>query len=223
MLVKNEINFDRIIDVIESLDNTLYYDSVELFEEAMNTIGFKVKENKIFDDYSNQIGTGVLGKYLVELNFFKNETKSLFYLMVKIFQTKESVKHRENDLPAVTEYNDDGHLLHLSYYINGEEFRKNKQPIFISYNYKENPNQLIKYYRYFTSFEYNEDDFTIYYITFTEDTVIDCAFCYKRSLLSLDELITVVPEFKFFHLDELLDGKSKLSLQQLALIDMAFI
>lgn len=224
MFKKDIIDFNDIISTIESVSDTLYYSSFEFFKLAIRALDFDLCRGNFGTGFQYNC-TGVINGIYVNLNFYEFDGNvRLLHKVYSIGETEDFTKiHRDNDLPAIIEYNDDGQVTILSYYSNSKEFRLDDKPLHISIDYENNSKNITTYYRYKPSFNFDADDLTLYHITFFNDELIDAAFCYKRELLVFDDIVAILPEIKELATDQLIKLKKFISKENLKLLEMALI
>jgi hypothetical protein len=224
-MFKNDIiDFNEIISTIESVSDTLYYSSFECFKLAIRALDFDLCRGNFGTGFQYNC-TGVINGCYVNLNFYEfDDNIRLLHKVYSIGETEDVTKiHRDNDLPAIIEYNDDGQMTRLSYYSNNKEFRLDNKPLHISIDYENNSKNITTYYRYKPSFNFDAADLTLYHITLFNDELIDAAFCYKKELIVFNDIIAVLPEIKELDTDQLMTLKKFISKENLKLLEMALI
>jgi len=176
MLIKDLTNLGDIVTVINSIEKTLSFSSFKLFRNAITLLDFDLDRGTFGDGFQYHC-SGAMGGYSISLNFY--EIDKGIKLLHKIYSTPErdiqikddgamhvqgTQTHRENDLPAVIEYSDNGEVCRKVYYKNGKEFRDNDSPVYIATTIEEEDNIEKVYYRYYPAFDYNRE--IILYIMF---------------------------------------------------------
>lgn len=222
MFKKDITDFDEIISTIESVSDTLYYSSFECFKLAMRTVDFNLCRGNFGDVFQYNCTCIINGSY-VNLNFYEFDGNvRLLHKVYSIGETEAVLKiHRDDDLPAIIEYNDDGQIIRLSYYSDDKEFRLDNKPLHVSMVYENNSKNITTYYRYKPSFNFEADDLTLYHITFFNDELIDAAFCFKKEIILFDDIIAVLPEIKELDAKQLFKLTKFISTENLKLLEMA--
>ena len=224
MFKKDIVGLHNIIETIESVEDTLYYSTFEYFKLAIRTLDFELCRGSFGAGFQYNC-TGVINGECVNLNFYEFDDN--IRLLHKVYGSGENEiiqkMHRDNDLPAIIAYNDDGQINNLSYYLNGQEFRIDDKPLHITIDYDNNSKNITTYHRYKPSFNYNSDDLTLYHITCFNDEFIDAAFCYKGELIVFDDIVAVLPEIKELDAKQLIKLKQFISTENFKLLEMALI
>lgn len=221
------MNVERIIDIIESVDDTLFYSTMAAFKSAMVSIGFKVRNLKNYPNFSSYSCRGILGEHHIHLGVYQATHNSEVYIEQKRYfekdTSKKKIDHRSNNLPSVIEYTETGLLWRLSYIRNGIEYREDNEPIYVTYEYNNLNEIAATYHRYFPAYQYSQVDLSLYHITFSDETVIDATFCYESELITFEEIQSICPDVKMNTLNDLLNLKKTLNSKELKLIEMFYV
>lgn len=235
-MFRNDLaNLNDIVLTIDSVSDTLSFSTFKLFRKAITLLDLDLVRGS-FDSGFQYHCTGIFNGYSISLNFY--EINNQIKLLHKVYSVQEkdiniekdgsirvagSPTHRENDLPAVIEYSDDGIVYKQSYYKYGKEFRDNGEPVFIATSYDKLNNLDKLYLRYYSSFDYEHENYTLYNISIFNDKVVDADFCYDNELINITKIIEVLPIINTFDLSKLSQLKSILTPDELDLLDMALI
>lgn len=235
MFIKDLSTLEQIVKCIHSVENTLSFSTFKIFRKAITLLNFDL-DRGTFDNGFQYHCYGEIDGYEVSLNFY--EINNTINLLHKIYSLKEidsevlqdgSVKfygnktHRDNNLPAVIEYGDDGSLYKQVYYKYGQEYRSDGGPVFIATSYDQLNNIDKLYIRYYSSFDYEHENYTLYNISIFNDKVVDADFCYANELINMTKISEVLPIISTFDLSKLSQLKSILTPDELDLLDMALI
>lgn len=218
MFYTNERSPKKVVEIIESIDGALLFKSKEKLEKVMASINFKdavvMNPNLKLSRPLGQIRslyTGMIHNQTVYLTFSQYAGCSDIKLLAKQYSTLNSRyidgnTHRDNDLPAITQYfSDTGNLCYMAYYKNNVQIREGNKPIFISHYELDDGNKHLRYYKYG---DYSAENFSIYSVDLIENKIIDATFCYNNSRVLLAEMIEIIPEIKSLRLQELKDLKN---------------
>jgi len=225
MFIVDEMNVERIIEILESVDDTLLYSTMAAFKAAMNSVGFKVRKLKNYSNFSSYSCRGILGEHQIHLGVFQATNDSEVYIEDKRYFDKDNNKiaHRSINLPTIIRYTEFGLLWSFGYYRNGVEFRENNQPLYVNYEYNDSKEIITTYHRYFPSYQYNQVDLSLYHITFSDEDIIDATFCYESELITFEEIQSICPDVKMKTLNDLLNLKKTLNSKELKLIEMFYV
>lgn len=227
----DELNSKNIIKIVESVEDTLQYESIELFKQAMTSIGFVVRLLKRYPIYGNLYSCkGKIEGKTVHLDIYQRTNNDVVYVYRKryyreILVSSKRVKrlaHRENDLPAVVMYDEkNGKITELRYYVDNQENRKEKNPVHIMYTYNH-ANEIVSTYYRFICEKYRDNfiNFSLYEAIYKKNLIIDVSFCYNNELLTLQDLHEILPDITLHGLDDLLNLKNIIAEEQLKLIEM---
>lgn len=226
MFYKNEKKPKKIIEVIESIDGTLCYNSRIILEKVMGAINFTLfsEHSHVCQDFTNFVYGGQIHDNMVYLNFLHHNNDNIklsckFYLKIGS-SFINGIRHRDNDLPALISYNrNSGEIDIMEYYIDNELKRKGNKPILVSF-WNSSLNE--KYLRYYKTDNYIGPNFSVYSVHLINNRIINAILCYKDSAVNLVEIAEIMPEIKNFNLTELIDfHKSNLIPEELiCLLDM---
>ena len=229
----DEFDPKRIIEIIESVDETLQYSSIDLFKRAMESIGFVVRLLKRYPIYGNLYSCkGQIEGKIVRLDIYQKTNNDVvcvsqkaYYREILVGKRVKRLAHRDNDLPAVIYYDETiGKVSELRYFVDNSDVREIGKPIRIKYKYdKSHKISTIKYS--FCCQKYLNDfvNFSLYEVTYKNDLIIDGSVCYNNELLSLKELMNILPEISITHLDDLFNLGNMITKDHVKLIDMVFI
>lgn len=235
MFRKDLAVLNDIVLAIDSVNDTLSFSTFKLFRNAIRLLDLDLVRGN-FDKGFQYHCTGVINGYSVSLNFY--EINNQIKLLHKVYSVKEkdiqiekdgSIRvegtptHRDNDLPAAIEYSDDGVVHKQSYYKYGKEFRTSGQPVFIVTSYDKLNNLDKLYLRYYSSFDYDHENYTLYNISICNGNVVEAEFCYGNELIHITQISEVLPIINTFDLSKLIQLKSALTQNELNLLDMALI
>lgn len=218
MFYTNEGSPKRIVEIIESVDGALLFNSKEKLEKVMGSINFKDGlANNPNLRLSRPIGqirslyTGVIYNQTVYLEFSQNDGSKDIKLLAKRYVRLggcfiNGIKHRDSDLPAYIQYfSNTGEVSCLFYYKDNKQKRGNNKPVAVSHYELDDGN---KYLRYYEEYDYSAENFSIYSVDLLEQKIVDASFCYNNNLVKLSEIIEIIPEFKELKLTELENLKS---------------
>lgn len=233
MFNTDEFDTKRIIEIIESVDETLKYSSIELFKKAMKSVGFIVRLIKKYPIYGNfYTCRGKINQQSIHLEIYQKTNDDVVCVSMKRYFTEilvskrvKRLDHRENDLPSVIRYNEhNGKVTELRYLFEDQEYRKENKPVHITYTYNQDAELLSAYYR-FNCPRHLDDfiNFSLYEVTYINDLIVSGSVCYNNGLLSLKELSIIIPDLSMNELDDLFNLKNVITKEQLKLIDMFII
>jgi hypothetical protein len=229
----DEFDTKRIIEIIESVDETLKYSSIELFKKSMESVGFVVRLLKRYPIYGNLYTCrGKINQQSIHLEIYQKTNDDVVCVSMKRYFTEilvskrvKRLDHRENDLPSVIRYNEhNGKVTELRYLFEDKEYRKENKPVHIYYTYNQDDELLSTYYK-FTCHRYLDDfiNFSLYEVTYINNLIVGGSVCYNNELLSLKELAIIIPDLSMNDLDDLFNLKNVITKEQLKLIDMFII
>lgn len=232
MFYLDEFDTKKIIEIIESVDDSFKYSSVELFKKAMMSVGFVVRTLKKYENYGNLYSCrGKINQHTIYLDIYeKVKNDSICVSMKRYFNEfsfSNRVKrfaHRENDLPAVILYDErSGKVTDMRYFIDGKACRKEEKPVHIMYTYNQDDEISSTYFKFVCeSYLDNFINFSLYEITYTNNLIVDCSFCYNNELLSFKEIALILPDLDLTDLNSLLNFKRTITKEQLKLIEIYF-
>lgn len=208
MFYINESSPKRIVEIIESVDGTLLFNSKEKLEKVMASINFKLSTEPSVksQNYDRFLYSGIIHGLTVHLNYFQDIDSQDIKLTGKFYMKlnesfQKGVRHRENDLPAIIAYSvDEGYITCLEYYINDKKKRLLNKPVFISMVGKDGYDVVLRYYDFD---DYSAENFSIYSADLMGDKIIDAKFCYDHSEITLTEMIEIIPEIKSLKIQDL--------------------
>lgn len=229
----NEFDTGRIIDIIESVDDTLQYSSIELFKQAMKSVGFIVRLIKKYPIYGNfYTCRGKINQQTIHLELYQKTNDDVVCVSMKRYFTEilvskrvKRLDHRDNDLPSVIRYNEhNGKVTELRYLFEDQEYRKENKPVHITYTYNQ-ADEIFSTYSKFTCHRHLDDfiNFSLYEVTYINNLIVGGSVCYNNELLSLKELAIIIPDLSMNNLDDLFNLKHVITKEQLKLIDMFII
>lgn len=222
----DEFDAQRIIKIIDSIDDTLQYSSIDLFKRAMTSVGFVVRKLKTYPKFSSYSGQGKIGDHYVYLDIYQKNNSNLFYLYRKSYYIEKligtSVKklsHRDNDLPTLIYYDEHhGKVSELRYFTNNIQCREFGKPLNITYEYDQLQNISSTECRFINSHE--DINFSVYSVTYVDNLIVDGAVCYNNELLSIKKLDMILPDIKMVDLNDLFNLKNIITKAHLKLIEM---
>lgn len=203
MFYTNEKSPKKVVEIIESIDGCLYFSSFDVLDAVMQSINFErdlrfsslplMAHNKLV----SYVYTGIIHSHTVHLSFASYNENPMVKLTTKFYMKLNEdfiggIRHRNEDLPSIIGYNDDGETIYLDYYIESEQKRINSQPIHISFDRSQK--ELITFNRYYKEDNYSVEDFSIYSVKYSKNKVIDAVFCYKNQPLKINTLKEMIPE-----------------------------
>ena len=111
MFYTNEGSPKRIVEIIESVDGALLFNSKEKLEKVMASINFKLSTDysQDYETYSNYIYSGIIHKHTVHLNYLHYPKSDSIVLGCKFYMKIDGeflngIRHREHDLPAILQF-----------------------------------------------------------------------------------------------------------------------
>lgn len=226
MFYTDEMDTQRIIEIIDSIDDTLQYSSIDLFKRAMTSVGFVVRKLKTYPKFSSYSGQGKIGHHYVYLDIYQKNNSNVFYLYRKSYYIEKligkSVKklsHRDNDLPSLIYYDEHhGKISELRYFTNDNQCREYRKPLNIMYEYDKLQNLSSTECRFINSYE--DINFSVYSVTYVDNLIVDGAVCYNNELLSIKKLAMILPDIKMVDLNDLFNLKNVINEAHLKLIEM---
>lgn len=229
----DEFDPKRIIEIIESVDETLQYSSIDLFKRAMVSIGFVVRLLKKYPIYGNLYSCkGQIEDKIVHLDIYQKNNNDMvcvsqkfYYREILVGKRVKRLAHRDNDLPAVIYYDEfHGKVTELRYFMNNSDFREIGKPILIKYKYDRSNEISLTSYRFCCQKYLNYFvNFSLYEVTYRNNLIVDGAVCYNNELLSLKELLAIIQDINVKNLDDLLNLKNMITKDHVKLIDMIII
>lgn len=227
MFYTNEGSPKRIVEIIESVDGALLFNSKEKLEKVMASINFKLSTDysQDYETYSNYIYSGIIHKHTVHLNYLHYPKSDSIVLGCKFYMKIDGeflngIRHREHDLPAILQYSDKtGEVACMEYYIDNIRRRIEHKPVLITF-YEGESNE--RFFRYYQLDDFSGENFSIYSAHLMDNKIIDASFCYHNNLISLSEIAEIVPEVEHLKIAELetLKSNSLLSEELRCLLDM---
>lgn len=222
----DEFDTHRIIDIIDSIDNTLQYSSIELLKKAMGSVGFVVRKLKTYPNFSSYSCQGKIGGHCVYLDVYKKNHNNVIWLYRKSYYIEKLIKnridkfsHRNDDLPALLYYHEDhGKVSELRYFINNIQFREDGKPLNITYEYNKLEELSSTDCRFMI--HCNNINFSVYSVTYVDNLIVDGAVCYNNELLSIKSLAMILPDVKMVNLNDLFNLKNVITQEHLKLIEM---
>lgn len=226
----DEFDPKRIIEIIESVDETLQYSSIDLFKRAMVSIGFVVRLLKKYPIYGNLYSCkGQIEDKIVHLDIYQKNNNDMvcvsqkfYYREILVGKRVKTLAHRDDDLPAVIYYDEfHGKVTELRYFINNSDFIDIGKPIIIKYKYDRSNEISLTSYR-FCCQKYLNDfvNFSLYEVTYRNNLIVDGAVCYNNELLSIKKLAMILPDIKMVNLNDLFNLKNVITQEHLKLIEM---
>lgn len=226
MFYTDEMDKQRIIEIIDSIDDTLKYSSIELLKRAMVSVGFVVRKLKTYPNFSSYSCQGKINGHCVYLDVYQKNHNNVVWLYRKSYYTEKLIgnrvdkfSHRNDDLPALLYYHEDhGKVSELRYFINNIQFRESEKPLNIMYEYnqlEELSSTECRFMRYC-----NDINFSVYSVMYVDNIIVDGYVCYNNELLSISILSSILPDIKMVELSDLLNLKNIITQEHLKLIDM---
>jgi hypothetical protein len=229
MFFTNERSPKKIVEIIESIEGTLLFNSELKLKKIMHSINFSLfaQHSNIREDHCNFIYGGELHGHTVYLNFLKNTNSDDIKLACKFFMKLNEdfvhgTRHRDNDLPARLCYENNGQYSSLDYFFENENTRKNSKPVFIAVSGDEASNIFYRYGKYE---DYSGENLSLYSLKVLENKIIDAHFYYNNNLIDLTFMEELIPEIKNMKIIDLENLKKSEHMTQdiVNLLDMTFI
>lgn len=234
MFYTNEKSPKRVVEIIESIDGCLYFSSFEVLAAVMKSINFE-RDLRFgsapfmpYNQIVSYIYTGTIHSHTVHLNFVSYNGDPFLKLTSKFYMNSNGdfiggTRHRDNDLPSIIGYNDDGETLYLDYFIEGEQKRINSQPMHTLLERKQN--EVITFDRYCKEGDYSGEDFSIYSVEHINNKIINVVFCYKSQRLEMKTLKEMIPEIAELDIEglRLLKQKGYITPEVQVLLDIEFL
>lgn len=222
----DEFETKRIIEIIESVDDTLQYSSIDLFKRAMTSVGFVVRKLKTYPNFSSYSCQGKIGEHYVYLDIYQRNHNNVVYIYRKSYYIEKlmgknvkKLSHRDNDLPALVYYDEHhGKVSELRYFTNNTQCREFGKPLNITYEYDKLQKIASTEYRFINS--YDDINFSVYSITYVDNLIVDGAVCYNNELLSVRTLSSIIPDIQMVDLNDLFNLKNVITEEHLKLIEM---
>lgn len=226
----DELNTKNIIEIIESVEDTLQYSSIELFKQAMTSVGFVVRLLKKYPHSAHSYSCrGKINQKAIHLDIYQRTNNDVvcvrgkrYFIEILASKRVKRLDHREDDLPSSIMYDEEnGKITDLRYYVNNQEYRKEKNPVHIRYTYNH-ANEILTTYCRFTCERYlnNFINLSLYEVVYKNNLIIDGSFCYNNELLSISILSSILPDIKMAELSDLFNLKNILTEEHLKLIEM---
>lgn len=229
MFHRDELDTKNIIDIIESVDDTLQYSSIELFKKAMTSVGFVVRKLKAYNNFSCYSCKGKINQQSIHLDIYQRTNNDVvcvrgkrYFIEILASKRAKRLDHRENDLPSSIMYDEqNGKVTDLRYYVSNQEYRKEKNPVHIRYTYNQDNEVLTTYFK-FTCERYLDNfiNLSLYEVIYKNNLIIDGAVCYNNELLSIVTLSMILPDVKMADLSDLFNLKNIVTEEHLKLIEM---
>lgn len=222
----DEFETKRIIEIIESVDDTLQYSSIDLFKRAMTSVGFVVRKLKTYPNFSSYSCQGKIGEHYVYLDIYQRNHNNVVYIYRKSYYIEKlmgknvkKLSHRDNDLPALVYYDEHhGKVSELRYFTNNTQCREFGKPLNITYEYDKLQKIASTECRFITS--YDDINFSVYSVTYVDNLIVDGAVCYNNELLSVRTLSSIIPDIQMVDLNDLFNLKNVITEEHLKLIEM---
>lgn len=226
----DELNTKNIIEIIESVEDTLQYSSIELFKQAMTSVGFVVRLLKKYPHSAHSYSCrGKINQKAIHLDIYQRTNNDVvcvrgkrYFIEILASKRVKRLDHRADDLPSSIMYDEqNGKITDLRYYVNNKEYRKEKNPVHIRYTYNQENEVLTTYFR-FTCERYLDNfiNLSLYEVVYKNNLIIDGSFCYNNELLNLKNIYEIFPDLTLHGLDDLLNLKNIIAEEQLKLIEM---
>ena len=233
MFHRDELNTKNIIEIIESVEDTLQYSSIELFKQAMTSVGFVVRLLKKYPHSAHSYSCrGKINQQAIHLDIYQRTNNDVvcvrgkrYFIEILASNRVKRLDHRADDLPSSIMYDEqNGKITDLRYYVDNKEYRKEKNPVHIRYTYNQANEVLTTYFR-FTCERYLDNfiNLSLYEAIYKNNLIIDGSFCYNNELLNLKDIYEIFPDLTLHGLDDLLNLKNIIAEEQLKLIDMYII
>lgn len=229
MFFTNERSPKKIVEIIESIEGALLFNSELKLKKMMHSINFSLFEeySNVRDDHCNFIYGGEIHGQTVYLNFLKNTNSEDIKLACKFFMKLNEhfvhgIRHRDNDSPAILCYQDNGQYSSLDYFFENENVRKNSKPVFIAVSGDDNSHVFYRYGKYE---DYSGKNLNLYSLKVLENKIIEAHFYYNNNLINLTFMEELVPEIKNMKIIDLENLKESEHITQdiVHLLDMTFI
>lgn len=226
MFIVDEVNVNRILDTIESVNDTLQYSSIGLFKKSMKSIGFEVLEVSNYPAYNVYSCKGKIKEEFIQLHIYQESFDSDIYILQKFYYQESILENqdriladRHNGLPSIIHYDEgDGQVLQLRYFTNDDGYREDGNPIMVTYkfNSSQNISRICSTFRK----TYNHKNLSLFDVTYIDNFIVDASFCYNNQALSLQLLTTIIPDIRLSELYELTGLINVITKEQLKLIDI---
>jgi hypothetical protein len=215
----------KLLDAINATDYSLVFFNEKSLISAMHSISFnefKRVGNGIA--YSCIAFQGLINSQNISLLLMtdiNNSNDKSYYLTTKMFYNELDLLHRENDLPAILEYNIHERFLQskcFSYYLDGNKSRINKKdPIRCNFF-----NEGVQYV-YHLPEKIKQHDIFAESLSLTNNKISHGHFHFGSFELCLSKIKDVLPDIDRFTLEEFVNLNNNLTLQEKKLLEMVLL
>lgn len=208
---------NEIYTIIESIEDTLGYSSIEELKDAMKSIKFTLFDETSFYNSTVFKYKGIINNKYCYLNFLYYETTQNSYIVQKsFFLTDDNLIYHRDDYPAKLGYSVEGKLVEYDYMVNGLHFRNNGMPVnFTLFQQVEQTS-----YRY----KYKKNSYYVYVdmiVLSDDDKIINAGFYFQDLYVKYKNLIEFKPEIKNLNKKQLENIHEYLTEIELQLFEMA--
>lgn len=208
---------NEIYTIIESIEDTLGYSSIEELKDAMKSIKFTLFDETSFSNSTVFKYKGIINNKYCYLNFLYYETTQNSYVVQKsFFLTDDNLIYHRDDSPAKLGYSIEGKLVEYDYMINGLHFRNNGMPVNFTLFQKIEQTS----YRY----KYKKNNYYVYVdmiVLSDDDEIINAGFYFQDFYIKYKNLIEFKPEIKNLNKKQLENIHEYLTEIELQLFEMA--